>query len=260
MAIHPTSVISPEAKIHDMADIGPFCVVSGHTSIGRGTVLESGVSVGNRFCETEIGEENKIFPGAAVGGPPQDLSYTGQKTKLILGNRNTIRECVTINTGTPKGGGITRIGDDNLLMAYTHIAHDCIIENHVVIANSCQLAGHVEIEDHVKVGGVCCFNQFVRLGTHSYIAGDSAVNKDIMPYGIAQGKYAVVRATNKIGMERAGISKDAVEGVHKAIRILTKGTDTIENSLLRILRECVDSEELQHLIKFVKSSERGVAK
>ena len=260
MAIHETSVISPDAKIHESAEIGPFCVVRGKTTVGAGTVLENNVTVGNDSGIVEIGENNRLLAGSAVGGPPQDLSYSGQETKLIVGDRNTVRECVTINTGTPKGGGVTRIGSDNLLMAYTHIAHDCIIANHVVIANSCQLAGHIIIEDHVKVSGVCCFNQFVRLGTHAYIAGDSTVNKDVVPYSIAQGKYAVIRATNKIGMERAGVSKEAINEVNKAIRFLTKGSDTIENTLSRIREECTSSPELDRLIRFVETSERGIAK
>lgn len=260
MSIHPSSVISPEAVIASDATIGPFCIVRGKVTIGSGTMLESHVSVGNEFGITEIGKHNRISAGAAVGGPPQDLKYAGEPTKLVIGDHNTIRECVTINNGTPGGGGITRIGNRNLIMAYSHVAHDCLIGDHVVIANSCQLAGHVQIEDDVKVGGVCCINQFVRLGRHSYIAGDSAVNKDVVPFSIAQGKYAVSRATNKIGMERAGIGKTVVENVHRAIRTLLMGNETIEESIRKIRQECESSPELEHLIRFVETSERGIAR
>lgn len=260
MAIHETAIISPQAEIHEDATVGPFCVVKGKVKIGAGTVLESHVSVGNEHGIVEIGERNIIMPGACVGGPPQDLKYNGEPTKLIIGHENEIRECATLNTGTPGGGGVTSIGNKNLLMSYVHIAHDCILDDDIVIANSCQLAGHVIIEKSVKVGGVCCFNQFVRLGEYAYIAGDSTVNKDIPPYSIAQGKYAVTRATNKIGMERAGFEKSQIESVHKAIRYITKGKETIEEALEKVSQECESSRPLEHLVSFVKSSERGIAK
>lgn len=260
MGIHSSSIISKEAEISSDAFIGPFCVIKGHVKIGAGTRLESHVSLGNDFGYIELGKDNQVSAGAVIGGPPQDLKYSGEKTELIIGDRNVFRECVTVNTGTPTGGGKTSIGDDNLLMAYAHIAHDCILKNRIIIANTCQFAGHVEVEDDVKVGGVCAINQFVRLGKHSYIAGDSAVNKDVLPFTIAQGKYAVMRATNKIGMDRAGISKEVIENVHRAIRFIIKGTDTIEQSLEKISNECESSDELNHLVAFLKSSERGIAK
>lgn len=260
MGIHPTSVISPESKVSPEAVIGPFCVVQGKVEIGKGTVLESHVSVGNEFGTVILGAHNRISPGAVVGGPPQDLKYAGEDTKLILGDNNVIREAVTLNTGTPGGGGVTQIGNNCLIMAYSHVAHDCFLEDRVVIANSCQLAGHVEIESDVKIGGVCCINQFVKIGRHAYIAGDSAVNKDIPPFAIAQGKYAVIRATNKIGMERAGIDKTIVNDIHKAIRAITKGTETVEEVLSRVETEFDTSKELTQFIEFVKSSERGIAK
>lgn len=260
MAIHPTSVISDQCEIDPEAVIGPFCVIKGKVKIGPRTVLESHVSVGNDHGVTVIGADNIVMPGACVGGPPQDLKYAGEETRLEIGDGNTIRECVTVNMGTPTGGGVTKIGNNCLLMAYTHIAHDCILQDHVVIANSCQLAGHVFIEDHAKISGVCCINQFVRIGQHSFVAGDSAVNKDVLPFSIAQGKYAVCRATNKIGMERAGFAKEVIESVHKAIRFVTKSTDTLEDTLERITQECAPSGELKHFVDFIKASERGIAK
>ncbi|HVK60984.1 MAG TPA: acyl-ACP--UDP-N-acetylglucosamine O-acyltransferase [Bdellovibrionales bacterium] len=259
MSIHPSSVISKDAEIGQNVSIGPFCVIQGKVKIGDGTKLVSHVMLGHEHGVVELGKDNVLHAGAAVGGPPQDLSYKGEPTKLIIGDRNSIREFATLNCGTPKGGGVTRVGSDCLIMSYSHIAHDCTLGNHVVIANVGQLAGHVTLEDHVKVGGICAFNQFVRVGKYAFIAGDSAVNKDILPFTISQGKYAVMRATNSIGLDRAGFAKEDIESVNRAIRIITKGGGTIEQSLARIETECAMTESVRYLIEFMKSSSRGIA-
>jgi UDP-N-acetylglucosamine acyltransferase len=255
--IHPSSVISKEAEIGSGVVIGPFCVVKGRARIADGTVLESHVMIGNEHGIIEIGKNNRFYAGAAVGGPPQDLSYKGEPTKLILGDNNVVREFATLNCGTAKGGGVTKMGSHCLIMSYAHVAHDCQIGDHVVIANSTQLAGHVTFEDHVKVGGMCGFNQFVKVGKHAFIAGDSAVNKDILPFTIAQGKYAVMRAPNSIGMERAGYTKDEVDGVNRAVRIVTKGGGTIEEALARIQSECTPSASVQYFVDAIKASVAG---
>lgn len=259
MSIHPTAVISKEAEIGSNVVIGPFCVIKGRARIGDGCRLDSHVTIGHDQGVVEIGRDNVFWPGAAVGGPPQDLSYKGEPTKLVIGDRNTIREFATLNCGTAKGKGVTQVGSDCLIMAYAHIAHDCTIGDHVVIANSCQLAGHVVFEDHVKLGGMCGINQFVRIGRYAFVAGDSAVNKDILPYTISQGKYAVMRATNSVGLERAGFTKEDIESINRAVRIVTKGGGTIEQSLARIQAECQMSPSVQHFIDFMKSSSRGIA-
>ena len=260
MSIHPSSVISKEAIIGKDVTIGPFCVITGRTTIGDGCVLESHVSIGSEFGITEIGKKNRFSAGCAVGGPPQDLKYKGEPTKLIMGDNNNIREMATINIGTPGGGGLTKVGNNCLIMAYVHVAHDCILGDHVVIANSSQLAGHVVLEDHVKVNGMCGVSQFIRIGKYAYIAGDTAVNKDVLPYTIAQGNYAVMRATNRIGLERAGYSKEDIESINRAVRIITKGSDTIEESLARIQAECTMSPAMVYFVDFLKSSTRGIAK
>lgn len=259
--IHPTSVISKHAEIASGVEIGPFCNIIGRVKIESGTKLISHVCIGSEFGIVEIGRDNVICAGAALGGPPQDLKYKGEPTKLVIGDHNHIRELATLNIGTPGGGGITRIGSHCLIMSYSHVAHDCRVGDHVVIANSSQLAGHVTLEDHVKVGGICAFNQFVRVGRYAMIAGDSAVNKDILPYTIAQGKYAIMRATNRIGLERAGFIKEDIESINRAIRIFTKGTGTIEECLVRIKQECAPSEALSFLIKAIEQpSDRGIAR
>ncbi|MEO0337184.1 MAG: acyl-ACP--UDP-N-acetylglucosamine O-acyltransferase, partial [Pseudomonadota bacterium] len=215
--------------------------------------------IGSEYGRVEAGEANIFHSGSAVGGSPQDLKYANEETILRLGDKNTFREFTTVNIGTPSGGGETTIGSHCLFMAYVHVAHDCHIGDQVIIANSSNLAGHVTIEDGVGVGGVCQFNQFVRLGKYSYIAGDSAVNKDVIPYSIAQGKYAVIRATNKIKLERMGFEKPEIDNIHKAIRLLTKGNRSIDEALSAISAECVDSQNIQHLTQFVTNSERGIA-
>ncbi len=258
--IHPSSVISSEAEIADDVVIGPFCIIRGRVKLGAGCRLESHVSLGSDYGIVEIGERNVFSAGAVVGGPPQDLSYKNEPTKLVIGHDNQFREMVTINTGSPKAGwGTTRVGSHCMIMAYSHIAHDCTIGDHVVIANTTQLAGHVVFEDHVKVGGICAFNQFVKVGKYAFITGDSAVNKDILPFTISQGKYAVMRATNRIGMERAGYSKEDVESINRAVRIITKGGDTVEASIARIRQECEAGQALEDFVSFASTSSRGLA-
>ena len=258
--IHPSSVISNEAELASDVVVGPFCIVTGKVRVGAGSVLHSHVSLGSESGRVDIGERNQFYAGAVIGGPPQDISFRGEQTQLVIGSDNSFREMVTVNVGSQKKGwGTTQIGSHCLIMAYTHIAHDCIVGDHVVIANTTQLAGHVIIEDHVKVGGICAFNQFVKVGRHAYIAGDSAVNKDILPFTIAQGKYAVMRATNRIGMERFGLPKDDIESVNRAIRIFTKGAGTVEEAIERIQTECASNPSLEALLNFARGSSRGLA-
>lgn len=257
--IHSTAIISDQAKIGNHVTIGPFTVILGEAEIGDGCRIENHVTIGSPFGKVTVGKNNHILPGAVVGGPPQDLSYKNDPTDLIIGDNNVLREFVTVNKGTVKGGGVTRLGNDNLLMAYVHIAHDCQISNKVVIANACHFAGHVTVEEDVKIGGGCLFNQFITVGCHSFIAGGSVVHKDILPCTIAQGTYAKIRATNKIGLERAGFRPEEVANVHKAIRLLIKGERTVEQSVELIQSECLSAPMIEHIIQFVKASQRGMA-
>ena len=261
MSVHPSSVIGPMVELHPEVEVGPFCVIRGSVQIGRGTKLESHVVLGSDKGVVRIGENNTFAPGSFIGGAPQDLKYNGEPTELRIGNNNVIRECATINIGTPGGGGLTRIGNNCLIMAYAHVAHDCDLGDHVVVANSSQFAGHVTVEDHVKIGGVCAFNQFIRIGRHSYVAGGSQVNKDIMPYTIAQGSYAVSRAVNKIGLERSGhYQREEIDSIQRAVRIILKTADTMDEALQMIAQECKPSPAIEHLVQFIKKSERGIAR
>jgi UDP-N-acetylglucosamine acyltransferase len=259
MKIHPTSVVSPGVEIAPDVEIGPYCLIQGKGKIGRGTFIEGHVTLGYKAGIIIIGENNHFSPGAVIGGPPQDVSYRDEETSLIVGNNNTFREFSTVNLATSKGDKKTEIGDHCYFMAYTHIGHDCKIGNNVIIANNTHFGGHCEVEDNVVIGGVCAFNQFTRVGRGAFIAGNSAVNKDIPPFARAQGNYAVVRATNKVGLIRKGFSKQEANNVHKAIRIMAMGAGTVEENLERIRQECSPSENIDHFIHFIKSSKRGIA-
>lgn len=258
--VHPTSIINGDVELEEGVEIGPYCLLQGQVKIKKGTFIEGHATIGSRYGILEIGENNLISPGAVIGGPPQDVTYKSEATMLIIGNNNVIREFTTLNIATSKGDKKTEIGNNNYFMSYTHVGHDCKIGNNVVIANNSHLGGHTIIEDNVVIGGVCAFNQFVRVGKNSFIAGSSVVTKDIIPFCKAQGAYAIARATNKIGLARKGFSKDEVKNIHKAIRILLMGKDTQEVSIERIKNECQMTPNIEYFIHFVKTSKRGIAK
>lgn len=259
MKIHPSSVVAPDAELADDVEIGPYCIIQGKVKIGRGSYVEGNVTIGSKYSVVEIGENNHFAPGAVIGGPPQDISYKAENTKLVIGNNNTFREFSTVNIGTLKGGGITTIGNNCYFMAYTHVGHDCHIGNNVIIANNSHLGGHCEIEDNVVIGGMSAFNQFSRVGQYAFIAGGSIVNKDILPFSRAHGDHAVVRATNKVGLSRKGFSRVEVANIHRAIRIIAMGSATMDEAFERIELECTPSEPLDYLINFIKKSKRGIA-
>ncbi len=259
MSIHPSTVINGDVTIEDGVEIGPYCLIQGTVTIKKGCVVEGHVTLGSRHGVLEIGENNHFSPGAVIGGPPQDITYKTEPTRLKIGNNNVFREFSTVNIATSKGDKETTIGNNNYFMAYTHVGHDCKIGNNVVIANDSHLGGHTTIEDGVVIGGLSAFNQFTRVGRGAFIAGSSIVNKDIPPFCRAQGNYAVIRATNKVGLARKGVPREEVQNIHKAIRILVMGSDTVEEGLARIRAECQMNDNLEYLIQFVKSSKRGIA-
>lgn len=257
--VHPSSVLSPDVELADDVEIGPYCLIQGKIKIGKGTFVEGHVTLGSRHGILEVGENNHFSPGAVIGGAPQDISYKGEPTKLIIGNNNVFREFSTVNLATSKGDGKTEIGNNGYFMAYTHIGHDCKVGNNVIMANDSHLGGHCEIDDNVTIGGVCAFNQFTKVGRGAFVAGSSVVNKDILPFSRAQGNYATVRATNKIGLSRKGFSREEVANVHKAIRIMIMGSHTVEEGIARIQEECLMSPNIEYFINFIRSSKRGIA-
>jgi UDP-N-acetylglucosamine acyltransferase len=258
--VHPTAILGKGVELDSGVSIGPYSVLKGKVFVGRDTVIESHVVVGSDHGTVKLGKNNHLFSSAMVGGPPQDLKYKNEPTGLEIGDNNQIREFVTVNIGTATGTGTTRIGSNCLLMAYVHVAHDCQFGSHIAVANTSNFAGHVTVEDYVRVGGVCSFNQFITIGKYAFIAGDSAVNKDVMPFTIAQGKYAVSRAPNLVLLERSGFDKDEIENIYRAIRIVTKGGRTIEEALADIQKDCGNSENIQYLTNFIRKSERGIAR
>jgi UDP-N-acetylglucosamine acyltransferase len=256
--IHPTAIVHPDAEIHPSAEIGPWCTIGAKVKIGKGTHLISHVVIEG---STTLGEDNVISPFAVLGGAPQDLKYKGEDTRVVIGNRNKIRESVTINLGTVQGGGLTQIGDDCLIMAYSHLGHDCILGNHVIIANAGALAGHVTIEDFVIVGGVSAVSQFARLGAHSYIGGQSGVERDVPPYMIAQGSRPCAgRGANIVGLKRRGYATETIQKINEAIKLWTRPEVQKEQCLLEIESQYGDCAEVQKFIGFIRASEMGVVR
>lgn len=261
MSVHLSALVSDDAEISPDAEIGPFCVITGRVSIGAGTVVESHARIGSRYGDVTVGENNFIQSGAVLGSPPQDLSYdSGFYASLTIGDGNRIGEHVTVSLGTEKGGGVTRIGDRNFLMAYAHVGHDCQLADDIVITNLCQLAGHVVIEEHALLSGHTGVTQFVRLGAYSFLVGGSYANKDIPPFCVAEGYWATLRATNRIGLKRAGFDPAERRNIDNAIRILLDGSLTIGEAIEQIRRECDPTPQIERLVSFVETSQRGIAR
>ena len=248
--IHPTAIIHQGAEL-DGVSVGPFCVVGEKVRLGRGCKLISHVHIDG---DTQLGTENVIHPFAAVGGPPQDLKYAGEPTKVIIGNRNHIRESVTIHRGTHTGE--TRIGDDCLFMAYSHVAHDCVIGNHVVLANCASLAGHVEVHDWAVLGGLSAVHQFCRVGTRAFLSGGTMIGQDAPPYCIAEGRRGGLAGVNVIGLQRAGYSPERVTTIKRVYKAYyVKGTPKAER--LAGL-DPTATPDTKIFLDFVRDSKRGV--
>ena len=255
--IHETAIVSPQAEIGEGCHIGPFCTIGAEVSLGAGVRLDSHVVVDG---PTSIGDETHVFPFASVGLAPQDLKYAGEPTATEIGKRNHIREFVTIHRGTEGGGGLTKIGDDNLFMAQAHVAHDCQIGNNVIMANAATLAGHVEIADRANVGAYSGVHQFCRVGLEAFIGGYSVVVKDAPPFAIIQGNHAKCYGLNKVGLKRRGYSKETIEKLHRAYHLLLSAKLNTSQAVERIKEEITDCNEVDVLVAFIESSKRGVVK
>lgn len=255
--IHETAIVSPKAQLGESCRIGPFCTVGGEVSLGRGVRLDSHVVVDGR---TAIGDETHVFPFASIGLAPQDLKYAGEPTATEIGKRNQIREFVTIHRGTAGGGGLTKIGDDNLFMAQAHVAHDCRIGSNVIMANAATLAGHVEIADRANVGAYSGVHQFCRIGLEAFVGGYSVVVKDAPPFAIIQGNHAKCYGLNKVGLKRRGYSKETIEKLHHAYHLLLTAKLNTTQAVERIKKDIKDCKEVDILVEFIESSKRGVVK
>lgn len=252
--IHPSAVIDPSASIADGVSIGPFCVIGADVEIASGTVVSSHVVING---PTVIGKDNRIFQFASIGEQPQDLKYDGEPTKLIIGDRNTIRECVTMHRGTVDDSGVTTIGNDNLFMAYCHVAHDCIVGNHTVFANSATLAGHVEVGDHAILGGFTAVHQFTRIGAHSLTGFSSAIDRDVLPFFTVVGNRARAYGINKIGLKRRGFSTETIRALQDTFKILVKSGGALKDAIAQVTELAKDHAEVQQLLDFIEKSERG---
>jgi UDP-N-acetylglucosamine acyltransferase len=255
--IHPTAIIHPTAQLDASVTVGPYTIIGEHVKIGAGTQVGSHVVI-ERW--TEIGRDNHIYQFASVGAAPQDLKYKGEETWLVLGDRNRIREFATLHRGTPDGGGRTVVGNDNLFMAYAHVAHDCRVHNRVVMANAATLAGHVEVEDSAILGGLVAVHQFCRVGCHTMISGGAMVAQDIPPFTIAQGDRAKTIGINLIGLKRRGFPETTTRGIKNAYRLMFRSGLRMEEALARIDREYGGIAEVMHFATIIKESQRGIAR
>ena len=253
--IHPTAIISNDAAVPADNDIGPYVV------IGPGVILGSRNKIGSH-CRIEgpatLGDRNDLYGFVSIGGPPQDLKYHGEKTSLFIGNDNIFREFVTINRGTPGGGGITTIANSNLFMAYSHVAHDCHVGSFTIFANNATLAGHVEVGDYAQVGAFSAVHQFCRVGEHAFIGGGTMCTQDVLPFAktVAE-RHASTFGINSIGLERKGFSKETVEALQHAYRTLVRSKLKLDDALMRIESELSNYPEARYLVEFIRGSKRG---
>jgi UDP-N-acetylglucosamine acyltransferase len=258
MPIHSSAIVDPGARIDSSADIGPFCVIGAEVEIGARTKL-----YGNVFVEgpTWIGSDNVVYPYTTLGLASQDKKYRGEQSETRIGNRNTIREFVTIHRGTEGGGALTQVGDDNWIMSHVHIAHDCIIGNQTILSHGVVIGGHVHVGDWAVLGGGSAVHQFCRIGKHSMVGGYSVITQDVLPYSMTVSpRENKIFGANAVGLERRGFDAATVEGLQKTFRLLTRSGLNTSQALEKIREEVAPTQELEELLAFIASSERGFVK
>lgn len=258
MAIHPTAIVDFDADVSRDAEIGPYCIVGSGVTIGGRTRLIAHVFLEGKLT---IGKDNVFYPYCSCGVAPQDKKYKGEPSETRIGNRNIIREFVTIHRGTEGGGMVTSVGDDNLLMAYVHLAHDVIVHNYTILANGVTFAGHVIVEDHANVGGLSAIHQFVRIGEHSIVGSRSVIKQNVLPYSqTATDHESKVYGANRIGLQRAGHSAEDIEALQNAFRLLSNSGLNTSQALTRIVEEIPQTPEVTKLVQFIRHSDRGFIK
>jgi len=253
--IHPTAIVDPKAELAAGVTVGPYSIIEGRVSIGPDTHIGPHVVIRDF---TTIGARCRIFQFAVLGEIPQDLKFRGEDSHLVIGDDNTIREFATLHRGTTGGGGVTRIGHGNLLMAYTHVAHDCVIGNGVIMSNNATLAGHIIVEDHAILGGLSAVHQFSRIGRHAFIGGCSAVPRDVPPYTMAVGNRAKLVGLNLVGLKRAGLADATIQALKTAYDLLFLSGLPLKEAMARVNEEVPDLPEIRHLLHFLNTSERGL--
>lgn len=257
MSVHPTAIVAPGAQLHPSVEVGPYAVIGAQVKIGAGTSIGPHTVIDG---DTTIGERNRIFHHASIGAPPQDLKYAGENTKLVIGDDNQIREFTTLHLGTVGGGGITKIGNKNLFMAYAHVAHDCIVGNGCVLANAATLAGHVEVGDNCTLGGLSAVHQFTRIGKHAFLAGGTMAVMDVPPYCIAQGDRAELAGPNAVGLKRHGYTDEQQSRIKDAYRLLFRSKLGLNEALSQLQAEMGQHPEIALLLEFITNSKRGITR
>jgi UDP-N-acetylglucosamine acyltransferase len=258
MKAHPTAIVHPKAQVACSVTVGPYSIIGEGVELGEDTEVMSHVVIEG---PTQIGKRNRIFSYAAVGFPCQDLKYQGEPTRLEIADDNVLREFITVHRGTVEGGGVTRLGSHNFLMAYVHIAHDCRLGDHIIMANGASLAGHVEIGDHATVGAFCAIHQYCRIGAYSFLGSNSLVNKDILPYSKTSAERPLgVYGANRLGLERRGFSKQDLDELDRAFRLLSRSKLNTSQALEAIAAQGFQCPHVRRLVDFVKTSQRGVVK
>jgi UDP-N-acetylglucosamine acyltransferase len=256
--IHPTAVIDSKAEIGGGVEIGPYCVIEKGVSIAEGTKIGPHVVIREG---TQIGKQCQISQFASIGEAPQSVAYKGEKTSLLIGDRNIIREFITLHRGTVKGGGKTVIGNENFLMAYSHVAHDCQIGNQVIMANGATLAGHILIEDYAIIGGLSAIHQFCRIGALVIISGLTGISQDIPPYMMAAGSRAKLYGLNTVGLKRANFSEETMRVLKKTYRIIFRSGLTLEKAIETVRGDDISkTQEVQHFLQFIQGSKRGITR
>jgi UDP-N-acetylglucosamine acyltransferase len=257
MAIHPTAVIEAGAQVDPSCEIGPYAVIGPHVRMGPRNLVSAHAVISGR---TTLGQGNRVFPHATLGEVPQDLKYRGEPTALVIGDRNTFRECVTINLGTEQGGGVTTIGSGCLFMAYSHVGHDCRIGDGAIIANCVALAGHVELEDHVHFSGLAAAHQFTRVGRLAFVSGLTGITMDVPPYCTASGGRAELAGLNTIGMQRAGMTEEQIGRVKQAYKVAFRSNLGLAEAITQLEAEMGDHPEVAHFAAFLRASQRGITR
>ena len=255
--VDPRAVVDPEATLGEGVHIGPYCVIGAEVEIGDGCRFDSHVTVEG---PTRIGPGNHVSPMVALGGGPQDLKYAGEPTRLQIGRANRVREFVTINRGTVGGGGVTRVGDDNLLMAYSHVAHDCVVGNRIIFANGATLAGHVEVDDDATIGAFSGVHQFCRVARQAFIGGYSVVTQDALPWVTTVGNRATSHGINLIGMKRKGYAPETIDAIKRCYMTLFRSKLLMEDALEKVEAESGHVPEVRYFLDFVRQSKRGVCR
>lgn len=257
MNIHPTAIVSPKANLAEGVEIGPYTIIGPDVNIGRNTIIGPNAVID---AHTDIGEGCRIFQFAAIGAIPQDLKFRGEETRVIIGNNTTVREFATIHRATAADIGATIIGDRNLLMAYTHVAHNCKLGNNIIMSNAVNLAGHIHVEDYAIIGGMTGIHQFTRIGAHCIIGGASAVSKDVPPFVMASGNYAKLYGLNMIGLKRRGFKEETIGALKKAYRIVFRSSLLLSVAVEKVKNEVEDLPEVRQFVEFIQTSTRGICR